>query len=258
MSWVTQREVSCNPMWDEPNWNDEEKEIPSNLQVKYMKIVESLFSDDSWLILPYLNLVLLRDDMTDFWHFLYLMLWRVNWKSEQSSPKTGMAKSTSLDDSSSARPLKTLPQLCPLNGQWACKCHSAYRWLVKKALQFWSTCPFLLIAVYKCKIVNARSNQSHLKVFRTWLMEQSVLYAGLVQRKRPEQFCRKFSLLNLAVIKMYKWMSCSWLQRLWPPAMFVCALLLSCSPECRSMEARSRHSHSPLPVGNCATGKKKK
>lgn len=98
MSWVTQREVSCNPMWDEPNWNDEEKEIPSNLQVKYMKIVESLFSDDSWLILPYLNLVLLRDDMTDFWHFLYLMLWRVNWKSEQSSPETGMAKSTSLDE----------------------------------------------------------------------------------------------------------------------------------------------------------------
>lgn len=59
-------------------------------------------------------------------------------------------------------------------------------------------------------------------------------------------------------IQALKWMSCTWLQRLLAShCVCVCALLLSLSPRCRSMEPRGRQTFTS-PVCNCATWKKKR
>lgn len=116
-----------------------------------------------------------------------------------------------------------------------------------------------------------RGYQSHLKHLLTWLTERLFLYPVSVQRKRPDcsaeqppsdvLFIRFISHWNVygafTCIQALKWMSCTWLQRLWPPA--VCVLLLSFSPQCRSMEARGRQtgSHSPLQCAIVQPGKKK-
>lgn len=84
----------------------------------------------------------------------------------------------------------------------------------------------LLMVAYKCEIVNARCLQSF-KIFADTADGILVPASWSSLEEQAVLFCRKtsqvFWFFNLELIKMYRWTSCTRLQRLWPPATSVCA-----------------------------------
>lgn len=140
--------------------------------------------------------------------------------------------------------LKPLLQLCPLNGQWACKCHSAYCRLVKLALESEWCCS--LSVQYKCKIVTTAISHIYKCVgMADWTAAcvsrvSSEEKAGLFCRKFPPSFFLKnITKLNVYMVHVLNWMLCTGSQR--RPGLLPCACCCCASvPRHRSMVARSK------------------